>query len=65
MSDEDRMKLTDGIFEVIEAAQAETLDELFEARKLLTVMKKLGKLDDKTKELIGETGRIIRKSYRK
>ena len=65
MSDEDRMKLTDGIFELVSQTEAETLEELFEPKNLFSVMKKIGKLDDKTKELIGETGRIIMKAYRK
>ncbi|MCR5330214.1 MAG: DUF2974 domain-containing protein [Lachnospiraceae bacterium] len=65
MSDEKRMKLTDGIYEIIEATQAETLDELFEAKNLFTVMKNLGKMDEETKELVAETGRIIRNSRKK
>lgn len=64
MSDEDRMKLTDGIFELVSQTEAETLEELFEPKNLFSVMKKIGKLDDKTKELIGETGRIIMNAYR-
>ncbi|MCR5323786.1 MAG: DUF2974 domain-containing protein [Lachnospiraceae bacterium] len=62
MSDEDRMKLTDGIFKLLERTDVETLDELFEAKKLFVHMKKIGKMDKKTKELIIETGRIMMNS---
>ena len=65
MSDEDRMRLTDGIFVLFEETEVETLSELFEAKNLFAVMKNIRKMDDKTKELIGETGRIIMKAYRK
>ena len=65
MPDEKRMKLTEGIFEIVGTAQAETLEELFEAKKLFTVLAGMGKLDDDTKELLGETGKIIMRSLRK
>ena len=65
MSDEKRMILTDGIFEIVEATQAETLEELFEAKKMFAVMKSLGRMDEEKKELIVETGRIIRASLKK
>ena len=56
------MKLTDGIFKLLERTDVETLDELFEAKKLFVHMKKIGKMDKKTKELIIETGRIMMNS---
>ena len=65
MSDEKRMKLTDGIFEIVVATKAETLEELFEPKNIFAVRKNLGKMDDETKELIAETGRIIRASLKK
>ena len=65
MSEEKRMRLTEGIFEIAQAADVDTLEELFEARNLPVIMKKIGKLDDETKELIVETGRIFMNSYKK
>ena len=65
MSDESRRKLTDGIFEIIEAAQVGTLEELFEAKNLVTIMMNYGRLDDETKALLAETGRIFMDSLRK
>ena len=64
MSEEKRMKLTEGLYEIVETTHAETLEELFEAKNLYIVLKKMGQLDDETRELLGETGRIIMRSLR-
>ena len=65
MSDEKRMKLTDGIYSLIENSEIKTLEELFEARNLFAIMRKYGRLDDETKELVSETGRIFMDAVRR
>ncbi|MCR5685641.1 MAG: DUF2974 domain-containing protein [Lachnospiraceae bacterium] len=62
MSDEERMKLTDGIFEILKGTDAVTIDELKEGRNLLTLARSLGKLDPETRALLGQTGRILGES---
>ena len=65
MSDESRRKLTDGLFEIVESAQVDTLEELFEAKNLIAVRKNYGRLDSETKALLSETGRIFMNSVRR
>jgi len=62
MSDDERMKLTDGLFEILKETDAVTIEDLKEGRNLLTVLKNLGKLDPETRALLGQTGRIIGES---
>ena len=65
MPDESRKKLIEGLFEIVGTAQVDTLEDLFKAKNRLTVMRNYKKLDDETRALLSETGRIFMSSMRK
>ena len=62
MSDDERMKLTDGIFDILKDTGAETIEDLKEGHNLLSVVRSLSRLDPETRALLGQTGRIISES---
>ena len=65
MDIEKREKMLKGFWSVIEASGADNVEDLFTFRSTVRMMRRMGKIDEETKEIIGETTRLFVKAFKK
>ena len=65
MEVEKREKMLKGIWEVVEASGVDNVEDLFTFKSTLRMMRRMGKIDEETKEIISETTRLFVKAIKK
>lgn len=65
MSIEDRGKLIDGFYAVVQASDAKTREELATGKSTLAILKALNKTDEETKEIFRQAYKLFKQSLKK
>lgn len=65
MTNEQREKLIEGIFEAVKASKAQTLNELLTAKNMVEIIKALGNMDEETRALVKEAWKLFSAAMKK
>ncbi|MBR4341471.1 MAG: DUF2974 domain-containing protein [Lachnospiraceae bacterium] len=65
MDKEKREKMIEGFWSVVESAGVNDIQDLFTLKSTANMMKKVGKIDDETREIMRETTRLFLKAIKK
>ncbi len=65
MDRDTRGKVIEGFWSVVEGSGADNTEDLFTFRSTMNIMKKMGKIDDETREIMRETVKLFMKAFKK